>query len=77
MEERKNRALKEMATCLVEAKDLMPKLWDESINFDAYIQNKDLHKLVKGKHPIRLGLVTNQMSHISGFLAQGHGLEFH
>ena len=26
---------------------------------------------------MRLGLVTNQTSHISGFLAQGHGLEFH
>ena len=31
--ERKNRALKEMATCMIEAKDLSPKLWDEAINF--------------------------------------------
>ena len=30
--ERKNRALKEMATCMIEAMDLSPKLWDESIN---------------------------------------------
>ena len=31
--ERKNRALKEMATCMIEAKDLSPKLWDEAINY--------------------------------------------
>ena len=35
--ERKNRALKEMATCMLESKDLSPKLWDESINCVACI----------------------------------------
>ena len=28
---RKNMALKEMATCMIDAKDLSPKIWDESI----------------------------------------------
>ena len=49
--ERKNRALKEMATCMIEAKDLSPKLWDEGINCVAYIQNRSLHKSVCGKTP--------------------------
>ena len=31
----KNIALKEMATCMMEAKDLSPKIWDESINYAA------------------------------------------
>ena len=51
MVERKNRVFKEMATCLIEARDLSPKLWDESINCDAYIQNRAFHKSVKGKTP--------------------------
>ena len=31
--ERKNRELKEMATCMIEAKDLSPNLYDEAINY--------------------------------------------
>ena len=49
--ERKNRALKEMATCTIEAKDLSPKLWDEAINCAAYIQNRALHKFMSVKTP--------------------------
>ena len=49
--ERKNRALKEMETCMIEAKDLSPKLWDEAIKCVAYIQNLDLHKSLDGKTP--------------------------
>ena len=37
--EHKNRALKEMATYMIEAKDLNPMLWDESINYAAYVKN--------------------------------------
>ena len=33
----KNRALKEMATCMMEEKDLKTKLWDEAINCAAYV----------------------------------------
>ena len=35
--EKKNRSLKEMATCMIEARDLSPKLWAETINCAAYI----------------------------------------
>ena len=42
--ERKNKALKEMATCTIEAKDLSPKIWVEAINYVVYIQNMALHK---------------------------------
>ena len=35
--ERKNRALKEMSTCMMEDKDLSPKLWNKAINCDAYV----------------------------------------
>ena len=34
--ERKNGALKEMATCMMEEKDLNPNIWDEAINYAAY-----------------------------------------
>ena len=37
--EHKNRALKEMATCMMEEKDLNPKIWDGDINCDAYVHN--------------------------------------
>ena len=47
----KNRALKEMATCMIKYKDLIPKIWVEYINCAAYIQNISLHKLVDVKTP--------------------------
>ena len=34
----KNKALKEMDTCMIEEKDLNPKIWKEAINFSKYIQ---------------------------------------
>ena len=49
--ERKNRSLKEMATCMIEARDISPKIWDEGINFYAHIKNRSFHKSVKGKTP--------------------------
>ena len=48
---RKNRALKEMATCMIEAKYLSPKLWYEAIKCVSYIQNRAIHKSVDGKTP--------------------------
>ena len=30
--ERKNRSLKEMATCMIEARDISPKIWVEAIS---------------------------------------------
>ena len=35
--ERKNRSLKEIATCMLESKTLPPKFWDETINYESYI----------------------------------------
>ena len=37
--ERKNIALKEMATCMLEGKYLSRKIWEEAINCDAYVHN--------------------------------------
>ena len=34
--ERKNRSLKEMATCMIEASDINSKLWDEAISCSAH-----------------------------------------
>ena len=49
--ERKNRSLKEMATCMIEERDLSPKLWDEAISCATHIQNRDFHKSIKGMTP--------------------------
>ena len=35
--ERKNRELKEMATCMLEAKYLSPKIWEKAINCVSYV----------------------------------------
>ena len=67
--ERKNMALKEMETCMMEAKDLNPKIWAEAINYVSYVQNRAPHKSLDGKLHMRLGVVTSPMFLISGFLA--------
>ena len=35
--ERKNRSLKEMATCMIEVREINPKLWAEAISYAAHI----------------------------------------
>ena len=35
--ERKNKSLKEMATCMIEAKTLLPKFWVEAMKYASYI----------------------------------------
>ena len=47
----KDRALKEMATCMLETKSLSPKLWVEAINCAAYVQNIVPHKALDEKTP--------------------------
>ena len=47
----KNMALKEMETCMLEAKDLNPNLWSEAIKCTAYIQIIYPHKALDGKTP--------------------------
>ena len=49
--ERKNKALKEMENCMLEANNLNPKIWDKAINCVTYVQNIDPHKEVDGKNP--------------------------
>ena len=49
--ERKNRSLKEMETCLLHAKHLLPSLWDEVVNCASYLQNRVPHKSVVGVTP--------------------------
>ena len=49
--ERKNRSLKEMETCMIEVRELNPKLWAEAISWAAHIQNRSFHKSMKGMTP--------------------------
>ena len=49
--ERKNRVLKEMATCMMEEKYLNPNILDEDINAAAYVKNIAPHKALGGKTP--------------------------
>ena len=41
---RKNRSLKEKATCLLHAKHIPPSLWVEAVNCALYLQNIVPHK---------------------------------
>ena len=50
VDERKNRSLKEMETCLLHGKHLH-LIWDESINYASYLQNRVPHKSVVGVTP--------------------------
>ena len=49
--ERKNRSLKEMASCMLHAKSLPHKLWAEALNCANYIQNSSPHRSVKDQTP--------------------------
>jgi hypothetical protein len=51
--ERKNRSLKEMASCMLHAKSLPHRLWDETLNYETYIQNIYPHRFVKDKTPYK------------------------
>ena len=48
---RKNRSLKEMTTYLLQAKNIPPSLWEETVNCDSYIHSIIPHKLVVGATP--------------------------
>jgi hypothetical protein len=49
--ERKNRFLKEMASCMLHAKSLPQRLWAEALNCATYIQNRSPHRSIKDKTP--------------------------
>ena len=48
---RKNRALKEMVTHMMEENDLSPKIWVEAINCVTYVYKRSPHKKIEGKTP--------------------------
>ena len=48
---RKNRSLKEMATCILHSKHVPPSLWSEEVNCASYLQNRVPHKSVVGVTP--------------------------
>ena len=49
--ERKNGSLKEMATCMMEAKNFPQIFWAEAIDFASYIHNRVPHKNLDGMTP--------------------------
>jgi transposase InsO family protein len=51
--ERKNRSLKDMASCMLHAKSLRQRLWDEAINCATYIQIRSPHRYFKDKTPYK------------------------
>ena len=51
MEERKNRSLKDMKTSMIGVRECNTKIWDESISCATHIQNRAIHKSVKGMTP--------------------------
>ena len=61
-----------MTTCMIERKDISPKIWDEAINYAAYIQNNTLHKSVKGKNPYEAWL--GHKPNVSHFRIFGSGV---
>ena len=72
--EHKNRALKEKATCMMEAKYFSHKLLHEDINCISYVWEIVHTKNWNRKLHLRLGVVINPMFLISEFLAQRLGL---
>ena len=69
--ERKNRSLKEMATCLLEARNIPPYLWVEEVNYSSYIQNIVPHNSLIRFTPFKslMGQTTN-VSHLRVFFSK-------
>jgi hypothetical protein len=51
--ERKNRSLKEMASCMLHEKSLPQRLWAKKINCETYTQNISPHRYFKSKTPYK------------------------
>ena len=71
--ERKNRSLKERATCMMEAKTLPPKYWAEAINCAAYIQNRVPHKQLAGMTPFEVEWAQARCDPFQDFWLKGMG----
>ena len=65
--ERKNRSLKEMATCMMESKVFPPKYWAEAIKYASYNQNRLHHKDLYGITPFNEGFFSAQVDKILPF----------
>jgi hypothetical protein len=50
---RKNRSLKEMASCMLHAKSLPQRLWAEALKCETSIQNRSPHRSIKDKTPYK------------------------
>ena len=72
--ERKNKSLKEMTTCMMEAKNLPPKFWDEAINYASYIHNRVPHKQLDGITPFEYWSGNKlDVTHFMNFWLKGLG----
>ena len=49
--ERKNKSLKEMASCMLHAKSLPQRLWSQALNCETYIKNRSPYRFVKDNTP--------------------------
>jgi transposase InsO family protein len=58
--ELKNRSLKEMASCMLHAKSLPQRLWDEALNCATNIQTNILIDMSRIRPPTRLGVASNR-----------------
>ena len=66
--ERKNKSLKEMETCLLQAKNVPPSLWEEDVKCALCIHNRVPHKSVVGATPFKALHEHNpNVSHLSIF----------
>ena len=68
---RKNRSLKEMDTCLLEAINIPPYLWDEAVNYGSYIHNTMPDNSVIGVTPFKEFMGHNpNVSHVRVFFSK-------
>ena len=51
VDERNNKSLKEMATCLLHAKNIPPSLWVEAVKYASCLQNRVHHTSMVGVTP--------------------------
>ena len=60
--------MKEMATFLLDARDIPPHIWDEAVNYAPYIHNRVPHKSVVGVTPFKALMGHNpNVSHMMVF----------
>ena len=58
-----------MSACMKEENDLNPNIWDEAINYAAYVQNKFPHKELEDKTPFEAW--SGHTPNVSNFMVFG------